>query len=161
MARRCQRLRHSGCRELRHGSLRRRESLTHTGVANNIEIADAMMLAETLRSIPETLRRAGRCYAVIRAHVEGCFHPKVFLRFGSDRGCVRITSANATAAGWCRNLELSCRLSWKNDGNAPNAAAPRKLPNLLAVSAKMSASGQAHCCKVSQRCRMRPPSSAA
>jgi hypothetical protein len=85
------------------------------------------MLAEALRAIPETLRRAGRYYAVVSAHVDGCFHPKVFLRLGRDRGCLQIASANATAAGWCRNLELSAKLSWTNDCNDPEAAAKRSL----------------------------------
>jgi hypothetical protein len=97
------------------------------GCTNNILIADAIMLAEALRAVPETLRRAGRYYAVVPAHVDGCFHPKVFLRLGRDRGCLQIASANATAAGWCRNLELSAKLSWTNDGNDPEAAAKRSL----------------------------------
>jgi hypothetical protein len=94
---------------------------------NNILIADAIMLAEALRAVPETLRRAGRYYAVVPAHVDGCFHPKIFLRLGRDRGCLQIASANATAAGWCRNLELSAKLSWTNDGNDREAAAKRSL----------------------------------
>ena len=85
------------------------------------------MLGEALRSIPESFPRAGRRYAVVPAHVAACFHPKIVLRLGKDRARLQVVSANATAAGWCRNLEVASDVSWIEGGENPDNASHRRL----------------------------------
>ena len=87
---------------------------------NNIIIADASMLTRALRATPEAFTYAGRRYVVTSAKVNGCFHPKILLRLGRRRGSLHVSSANATAAGWCRNLELVGELRWEYGSEDPD-----------------------------------------
>ena len=86
--------------------------LRRSGCENNILLADSSMLTRALSSTPAAFRLAGRKYAIVPVSVEGCFHPKIHLRFGRDKARLIISSANATAAGWCRNLEVLADLDW-------------------------------------------------
>jgi hypothetical protein len=85
------------------------------------------MLAEALITLPESFPRAGWRYAVVPVQVPGCFHPKVLLRLGADQARVQISSANATTAGWCRNLEICSDLSWSEESGGPDNGAYRQL----------------------------------
>ena len=90
---------------------------------NNILMADASMLGNALRSTPECFARAGSRYAIVPVSVGGCFHPKVLIKLGTDRARLHVGSANTTAAGWCRNAELTCDLSWEHRSEHPDNAA--------------------------------------
>ena len=90
---------------------------------NNILIADASMLRDALRATPECFARAGSRYAVVPVSVSGCFHPKILLRLGTDRARLHVASANTTAAGWCRNAELTCDVSWEHRSEHPDNVA--------------------------------------
>lgn len=92
---------------------------------SNILIADQGMLADALDSLPRSFLGAGRRYAVVPARATACFHPKILLRLGERRARLQVGSANATAAGWCRNAELVCDLSWEMGGGADAAAYAR------------------------------------
>jgi hypothetical protein len=81
-------------------------SLRRSGCENIVLLADAAMLTKALQSTPDAFAMAGRRYAVIPIQSSGAFHPKIHLRLGSDKARLIVGSANATAAGWCRNLEL-------------------------------------------------------
>ena len=86
--------------------------LRRSGCENNILLADAAMLTRALSSTPAAFHSAGRRYAIVPVNISGCFHPKVHLRFGRDKARLVIASANATAAGWCRNLEVLADIDW-------------------------------------------------
>jgi hypothetical protein len=86
--------------------------LRRSGCENNILLADAAMLTRALSSTPAAFHSAGRRYAIVPVNISGCFHPKVHLRFGRDKARLIIASANATAAGWCRNLEVLGDIDW-------------------------------------------------
>lgn len=101
--------------------------LNRESCRNNILIADATMLATSLTTLPEAFSRAGRSYAVVPARAQACFHPKVMLRLGERRARLNVSSANATTAGWCRNLELVGTLSWEAKGDGPDSAAHGQL----------------------------------
>lgn len=75
-------------------------------------LADAAMLTRSVQATPAAFRAAGRRYAVVPISLPGCFHPKIHLRLGSDKARLIVGSANATAAGWCRNLEVLADLDW-------------------------------------------------
>jgi hypothetical protein len=101
--------------------------LNRDGCRNNILMADAKMLAASLVTLPEAFSHAGRRYAVAPARARGCFHPKLLLRLGERRARLSVSSANATAAGWCRNLELVGTLAWDAKGEAPDNVAHGQL----------------------------------
>jgi hypothetical protein len=87
---------------------------------NNLLLADANMLTMALQAMPESFRDAGQKFAVVPVHIRGgCFHPKVHLRLGRDKARMMVASANATSAGWGRNLEVLGLLEWdrRNDGS--------------------------------------------
>nr|WP_294523791.1 hypothetical protein [uncultured Rhodopila sp.] len=107
------------------GAIQRR--LRTQNCLNNILIADASMLGEALRCLPRSFQMAGRRYAVVPAHVQGCFHPKVLLRLGTNRARLQIMSANATTAGWCRNLEVHSDLLWEEGADDPDNETHRQL----------------------------------
>lgn len=86
--------------------------LRQQGCENNILLADAAMLTRALHENPEGFRRAGQRYAVVPIAVAGCFHPKIHLRLGRDKARLIVGSANATSAGWCRNLEVLAEFDW-------------------------------------------------
>src|ERR1700730_4940989 len=86
--------------------------LRRSGCENNILLADAAMLTQALSSTPAAFHAAGRRYAIVPVNLSGCFHPKVHLRFGRDKARLIVASANATAAGWCRNLEVVADIDW-------------------------------------------------
>lgn len=76
-------------------------------------LADIAMLTRAVQATPSAFRLAGRQYAVVPVSTNGCFHPKIHLRLGSDRARLIVGSANATAAGWCRNLEVLADIDWR------------------------------------------------
>jgi len=94
--------------------------LRRHGCENNMLLADVAMLTRATQSTPDAFRSAGRRYAIVPVSTAGAFHPKVHLRLGSDRGRLIVGSANATAAGWCRNLEVLADIDWRssNEGHA-------------------------------------------
>lgn len=124
--------------------------LRRSGCENNILLADAAMLSCAIQATPEAFRLAGRRYAVVPVTVPGCFHPKVHLRLGRDRGRLIIGSANATAAGWCRNLEVLADLDWgQRDKDQTCGPLIRKSYDYL-----MHWLGEAHGDAVQYKCRM-------
>lgn len=91
--------------------------LRRDGCDNNILLADAAMLTCALQENPAGFRRAGQRYAVVPVSVRGCFHPKIHLRLGQSKARLIIGSANATSAGWCRNLEILGEFDWHLEGS--------------------------------------------
>jgi hypothetical protein len=87
--------------------------LRRYGCENNLLLADAAMLTKAVQATPTAFVSAGRRYAILPVSVSGCFHPKIHLRLGSDKARLIVGSANATAAGWCRNLEVVTSLDWR------------------------------------------------
>jgi len=87
--------------------------LRRSGCENNLLIADAAMLSRAVEATPAAFQGAGRRYAVVPVSLSGAFHPKIHLRLGSDKARLIVGSANATAAGWCRNLEILAELDWR------------------------------------------------
>jgi hypothetical protein len=87
--------------------------LRQYGCENNVLLADAAMLTKAIQATPAAFCAAGRRYAVLPVSVSGCFHPKIHLRLGSDKARLIVGSANATAAGWCRNLEILADIDWR------------------------------------------------
>ena len=47
---------------------------------------------------------------------------QILLRLGTDRALLHVASANTTAAGWCRNAELTCDVSWERRSEHPDNA---------------------------------------
>ena len=90
------------------------------GCENNILMADTVMLKRALNATPEAFRNAGRRYVIAPIQVDGCFHPKVHLRLGTDKARLIIGSANATAAGWGSNQEIFTVIGWSQRGEEPN-----------------------------------------
>ena len=106
--------------------------LRRSGCENNILLADSSMLTRALNATPAAFRLAGRRYAIVPVSVDGCFHPKIHLRFGRDKARLIVSSANATAAGWCRNLEVLADVDWGvRDEESPTGALIRKVYDYL------------------------------
>ena len=106
--------------------------LRRSGCENNILLADSSMLTRALNATPAAFRLAGRRYAIVPVSVDGCFHPKIHLRFGRDKARLIVSSANATAAGWCRNLEVLADVDWSvRDEESPTGALIRKVYDYL------------------------------
>lgn len=82
------------------------------GCENNLLLADAGMLNRALEATPEGFAMAGSRYVVVPVSVGGAFHPKLHLRLGEKKARLVVASANATAAGWGRNLEVVATLDW-------------------------------------------------
>lgn len=82
------------------------------GCTNNLLVADATMLDQALNSVPEAFTHAGRKYLIEPIVTDGCFHPKLALRYGKSKARLIIGSANVTTAGWAGNLELITALQW-------------------------------------------------
>jgi hypothetical protein len=93
------------------------------GCENNILMADAVMLKRALAATPETFKNAGQRYVIVPVQVSGCFHPKVNLRFGTDRARLIVGSANLTAAGWGRNQEVVTAIDWSQRTDDPTVTA--------------------------------------
>ena len=83
------------------------------GCQNNLLLADASMLEQSLEVIPDAFTNAGRKYLVVPVETTSCFHPKLALRYGKAKARLIIGSANVTSAGWAGNLELVSTLSWQ------------------------------------------------
>lgn len=83
------------------------------GCQNNMLIADASMLDQSLETIPDAFLNAGRKYLVAPIATTACFHPKLALRYGKAKARLIIGSANVTAAGWAGNLEMVSVLAWQ------------------------------------------------
>lgn len=83
------------------------------GCQNNLLIADATMLHQSLETIPEAFASANRKYLIAPIATPACFHPKLALRYGKAKARMIIGSANVTAAGWAGNLELVSALTWQ------------------------------------------------
>jgi len=83
------------------------------GCQNNLLIADASMLNQSLETIPDAFLHAGRKYLVAPIATTACFHPKLALRYGKAKARLIIGSANVTAAGWAGNLEMVSALTWQ------------------------------------------------
>ena len=106
--------------------------LRRSGCENNILLADSSMLTRALSATPAAFRLAGRKYAIVPVSVEGCFHPKIHVRFGRDKARLIVSSANATAAGWCRNLEVLADIDWNpRDEDSSNGPLIRKVYDFL------------------------------
>src|SRR5260370_37115978 len=101
--------------------------LRRYGCENTLRLADATMLTKAIQATPTAFASAGRRYAILPVSVSGCFHPKIHLRLGSDKARLVVGSANATAAGWCRNLEVVTSLNWRpRDETSPFGPLIRK-----------------------------------
>jgi len=83
------------------------------GCQNNLLIADASMLDQSLETIPDAFLNAGRKYLVAPVATRACFHPKLALRFGKTKAKLIVGSANVTSAGWAGNLELVSAVTWQ------------------------------------------------
>lgn len=83
------------------------------GCQNNLLLADASMLEQSLEAIPDAFANAGRKYLVVPVTTTSCFHPKLALRYGKAKARLIVGSANVTSAGWAGNLELVSTLSWQ------------------------------------------------
>lgn len=83
------------------------------GCQNNMLLADAAMLEQSLEAIPDAFTNAGRKYLVVPVEATSCFHPKLALRYGKAKARLIVGSANVTSAGWAGNLELVSTLSWQ------------------------------------------------
>lgn len=91
------------------------------GCQNNLLLADASMLEQSLEAIPDAFTNAGRKYLVVPVETSSCFHPKLALRYGQAKARLIVGSANVTSAGWAGNLELVSTLSWQaRDEDADN-----------------------------------------
>lgn len=89
-----------------------------SGCLNNMLIADASMLEQSLEQMPEAFIHAGRKYLIVPVNSKGCFHPKIMLRYGASKGRLVLGSANATSAGWGSNREVLSALEWSGDGRS-------------------------------------------
>jgi hypothetical protein len=89
-----------------------------SGCQNNMLIADASMLDQSLEEMPEAFIHAGRKYLIVPVSSKGCFHPKIILRYGASKGRLVLGSANATSAGWGNNREVLSALEWSSDGRS-------------------------------------------
>ena len=83
------------------------------GCQNNLLLADASMLEQSLEAIPDAFANAGRKYLVVPVETTSCFHPKLALRYGKAKARLIVGSANVTSAGWAGNLELVSTLAWQ------------------------------------------------
>ncbi len=101
--------------------------LRGAGCQNNILLADARMLEQSLDAIPDAFANAGRKYLVAPVATGSCFHPKLALRYGKAKARLVVGSANVTAAGWAGNLELVSTLSWHERDDGPDARVHRTL----------------------------------
>ena len=90
------------------------------GCRNNILLADQGMLTRALLSTPEAFQKAGLEYVVKGFSHSRSFHPKILARYGKNRARLIIGSANATCAGWGRNLEALSIISWKRNSDSKN-----------------------------------------
>ena len=90
------------------------------GCRNNILLADQGMLTRALTSTPEAFQKAGLDYVVKGFSHSRSFHPKIFARYGKNKARIIIGSANATCAGWGRNLEVLSAISWKKNSDSQN-----------------------------------------
>ena len=86
-----------------------------SGCRNNILLADQGMLTRALLSTPGAFQKAGMEYLVKGFSHSKSFHPKILARYGKNRARIVIGSANATCAGWGRNLEALSVFSWKHN----------------------------------------------
>jgi len=83
------------------------------GCQNNLLLADAVMLEQSLEAIPDAFANAGRKYLIVPVITTSCFHSKLSLRYGKAKARLIVGSANVTSAGWAGNLELVSTLSWQ------------------------------------------------
>jgi len=83
------------------------------GCQNNLLLADAVMLEQSLEAIPDAFANAGRKYLIVPVITTSCFHSKLALRYGKVKARLIVGSANVTSAGWAGNLELVSTLSWQ------------------------------------------------
>ncbi len=97
------------------------------GCQNNILLADASMLEQSLEAIPDAFANAGRKYLVVPITTTSCFHPKLALRYGKSKARLIVGSANVTSAGWAGNLELVSTLSWHARDEDEDGRIHRKL----------------------------------
>ena len=86
--------------------------LRRQGCQNNLLIADATMLDQSLEAVPDAFPNAGRKYLIAPIATAACFHPKLALRYGKAKARLIVGSANVTSAGWAGNLELISSLTW-------------------------------------------------
>lgn len=80
--------------------------LRDAGCNNNILVADARMLVQSLGDAARRPKFAGRRYSVVGANCAGVFHPKLVLQLGKTSGRLMVMSANMTAAGLAGNFEV-------------------------------------------------------
>lgn len=92
--------------------------LRDAGCNNNIVVADARMLVQSLSDEARRPKFAGRRYSVVGANAAGVFHPKVILQLGKASGRLLVGSANMTAAGVAGNLEVVGQIAVADDNMA-------------------------------------------
>jgi hypothetical protein len=80
--------------------------LRDAGCNNNILVADARMLVQSMSDDARRPKFAGWRYSVVAAQSTGVFHPKLILQLGKTSGRLLVASANTTAAGLAGNLEV-------------------------------------------------------
>lgn len=90
------------------------------GCQNNLLLADATMLNQSLEQMPDAFVHAGRKYLIVPVSGRGCFHPKITLRYGQSKCRLLIGSGNATSAGWGSNRELISAIEWAHVGDTPD-----------------------------------------
>jgi hypothetical protein len=77
------------------------------GSGSVMVFVDRRELDRSLDALVGRLRHLGRRYFLVPVSLPGAFHPKVFLRLGSEGGLAWIGSGNLTRGGWGANSELA------------------------------------------------------
>src|SRR3546814_18296515 len=74
------------------------------GCQNNLLLADASMLEQSLEAIPDAFANAGRKYLVGPVATTSCFHPKLALRYGKAKA--RQTGRASCRERVCHEVEI-------------------------------------------------------
>ena len=77
------------------------------GTGDILVVADSSRIEASLERWGASLIHLGRRYQLVRAAVDGTFHPKVIFRAGENGAVVWIGTGNLTFGGWGGNREMS------------------------------------------------------
>ena len=81
------------------------------GTGDVLVVADSSRIDASLDRWASGLIHLGRRYQLVRAAVNGAFHPKVILRAGPTEAAAWIGTGNLTFGGWGGNREMSA--AWR------------------------------------------------
>lgn len=101
--------------------------LRSVGCKNNLLMTDAAMLQQALEQLPEAFAQVGRKYLISPIVAQGCFHPKIMIRYGKSKARMNLGSANATSAAWGSNRELVSTFHWSEGSGLPDDEVHRGL----------------------------------